>query len=106
MKKVYGITYIILRDVPETRSSDKELLLAYWETEGLYLTPHQQRLFRQCTTPESVTRQRRQIQADGEFPANSNVRQRRKELEDEMVQEALEVIRQEQIAEQLSWIGE
>ena len=53
------------------RNSDKELLLAYWETQGLYLTEAQKSKFFQCTPAESVTRARRMLR--GEYPGNKAV---------------------------------
>lgn len=51
----------LLRDVPELRDSDKELLLAYWQNEGLELSDIQKRKFMMCTTAESITRARRAL---------------------------------------------
>lgn len=106
MKRVHKTVYRILDEKPWTRDSDKELLLAYWESEGLYLTAVQQEQFTNCTAAESITRQRRLIQASGEFPASGTVKQYREELARETVQEVIDANSQNQIARQLGWIKE
>ena len=42
--------------------SDKKLLLHYWEMQGLGLSDGQkQRFMERCTTPETITRARREL---------------------------------------------
>lgn len=53
------------------RDSDKRLLLAYWETEGLKLTPEQRAIFMGLTPAESITRARRILKAT--YPASEAV---------------------------------
>lgn len=62
----------------EYRNSDKKLLLAYWEGEGLILDAEQQRAFLLCTPAETITRRRREMR--GEYPGNKDVEDRRYEL--------------------------
>ena len=47
------------------RDSDKKLLLAFWESEGLYLSQEQKDKFMNCTTAESITRARRKAKEKG-----------------------------------------
>jgi hypothetical protein len=51
----------LLKEFPSLRSSDKELLMAYWSEEGLELSDEQRRVFMRCTTAESITRARRAL---------------------------------------------
>lgn len=55
----------LLKSNERYRNSDKELLLAFWETEGLYLTEAQKMKFMGCTTAESITRARRKAKEEG-----------------------------------------
>lgn len=68
----------ILKFVPETRSSDKKLLMTFWEKQGLILTPEQKRKFMDCTTAESITRARRNLKT--EYPATKEVTEKRYDL--------------------------
>lgn len=53
----------ILLSNPETRDSDKKLLLETWERQGLHLSSEQKQAFMRCLPAETVTRARRAIQA-------------------------------------------
>lgn len=53
------------------RDSDKAILLAILEQDGLILNEVQKRAFMQATTFESVTRARRALKAD--YPASKEV---------------------------------
>lgn len=54
------------------RDSDKALLLAYWEQDGLYLNNEQKHVFMNyCGVSESITRARRALKAD--YPASKEV---------------------------------
>lgn len=57
------------------RDSDKALLLAFWEKEGLYLTNEQKWAFMHCTTAETITRARRDLKR--QYPASEAVDQAR-----------------------------
>lgn len=59
----------------QLRDSDKRLLIAFWETEGLYLTAEQKHKFMNVTPAESITRARRDLKAD--YPASEKVDQER-----------------------------
>ena len=69
----------ILERRPETRSSDKKLLLQIWENEGLTLSETQKQTFLdKCSTAESVTRVRRKLK--DKYPASKEVTEARYEL--------------------------
>lgn len=52
----------VLTNKPDTKSNEKDLLLEVWEIEGFYLSDRQKQLFKdKCTTPESITRARRDL---------------------------------------------
>jgi len=58
------------------RDSDKRLLLAFWHTQGLELTPQQRDIFmNKCSTPESITRARRALRE--KHPASEVVEEER-----------------------------
>ena len=57
------------------RDSDKLLLLAIWEKEGLILTGEQKQRFIDCTTAETITRARRSLKH--KYPASDKVDERR-----------------------------
>ena len=67
----------MLKNNVSLRSSDKKLLLEYWKTEGLHLTPEQERKFMDCTVAETITRARRMLRAD--YPGNEQVEEKRYE---------------------------
>lgn len=68
----------LLKYMPELRNSDKKLLLAYWQKEGLELTQHQRDIFMgKCTVAESITRQRRKLRR--RYPACKAVEEGRAE---------------------------
>lgn len=71
MKRVNINTEHLLRQSQDYRDSDKKLLLAYWEREGLYLTEQQRQTFMNCTPAESITRARRTLKA--KYPASEAV---------------------------------
>jgi hypothetical protein len=50
----------ILETQPDTRSSDKKLLLAIWEVQGFGMSDNQRRIFLdRCSPAASITRARR-----------------------------------------------
>jgi len=69
----------ILTELPEMRDSDRKLLLYFWRRQGLELTPEQERIFMdKCLTAESITRQRRIVQAENpHLRATEQVQQER-----------------------------
>lgn len=63
----------ILQDYPQTRSSDKDLMIYFWHFSGLELTPAQREKFRSLPSTESVRRVRQKIQEGGKYPATEKV---------------------------------
>lgn len=60
----------------QLRDSDKILLLAYWQQQGLELTGAQKAIFmRNCDIAESITRARRELKKD--YPASPKVTEER-----------------------------
>lgn len=58
----------------QLRDSDKRLLLAVWDAQGLELSRTQRQIFMdKCTPPESVTRARRKLKP--KYPASPEVDQ-------------------------------
>lgn len=51
----------LLKTQPRLRNSDKELLLAFWEDQGLYFSETQKKAIYACTPAESITRARRSL---------------------------------------------
>ena len=73
----------ILEKYAETRSSDKKLLLATWFFQnGLLLNKNQKQIFyERCLSAESITRKRRQLQAEGKYLGTPEVMEGRKTQE-------------------------
>lgn len=69
----------VLRDYPETRDSDTELVARVWEVYGLEFTPEQRRLIAVIPKTESITRCRRKLQEQGLYRANRQVEKVRKQ---------------------------
>jgi len=66
----------LLETRPELRSNDKKLLLAVWEVQGVYLSDQQKQLFLdKCTTPETITRSRREFRT--KYPGTEAVEEER-----------------------------
>lgn len=68
----------ILRDFPETRNSDKRLILKVWESQGLYLTEAQAYKFFEVSSPETIRRVRQKIQESGKYQADPLIRRERR----------------------------
>ena len=52
----------LLSEYPELQDNDKQLLLKFWEQEGLTLDENQKFIFLRCTHPETICRARRYVQ--------------------------------------------
>jgi len=57
----------VLRDFPETRSNDRELIRLVWELQGFRLPKKLLPLYYQILSPESIRRTRQKLQAQGLF---------------------------------------
>lgn len=69
----------VLRDYPETRDSDTELIFQVWEVYGLELTPEQKSIAKAIPKTESITRCRRKLQEQGLYKAKRQVERVRKQ---------------------------
>lgn len=80
-KLVRANVYTIMSDYPETRDSDRRLLLRYWSViDNLqfdFTFPEQ--FATTGTSAESITRARRLIQKEGHFKASVEVAEMREE---------------------------
>jgi hypothetical protein len=77
MATVTNRVRIVLRDFPSSRSSDKELYLIYLQKSGMNLTEEQIKIFRDMPSLETISRVRRKVQENGEYLADSEVRNER-----------------------------
>lgn len=69
----------VLRDHPETRSSDKELYIRMFEYYGLFLNDRQKAKFRELPfVLESIRRTRQKFQEAGKYEATEKVKDFRK----------------------------
>lgn len=78
MKRINPKVEQLLKSDQKYRDSDKELLLAFWEGEGLSLNYSQRQAFMNCTIAESITRARRELKS--KYPASKKVDDKRFEL--------------------------
>ena len=67
----------VLRDVPDTRDSDRLLILEVWEREGLILNPIQREQFMQVSSTETIRRVRQKYQEEGLYPAQDKIKKER-----------------------------
>ena len=67
----------ILSNHPETRDSDRKLILKVWQAEGLELTPEQRAKFMDCSSPETIRRIRQKLQEYNYYPASKQVNEQR-----------------------------
>lgn len=66
--KISDLVWYCLKEFPETRGDDKELMLKVWDLQGFRL-PNKLRPFfiHKVASPESIRRCRQMIQAQGLF---------------------------------------
>lgn len=67
----------ILKCVPKTRDSDKELMIVFMAKSGMNLTQMQESVFRKMASMETIRRSRQIIQEQGKYPASPEVEQER-----------------------------
>lgn len=67
----------LLKYLPETRNSDKALLIAYMQKYGLNLTEQQIELFKKMPSTETIRRSRQIIQEQGKYAASDQVNEER-----------------------------
>lgn len=75
--QAYKAVEWVLREHPETRNSDKELILEVWDLMGFSLSYQQKLKFRELPSTETIRRVRQRIQAEGKYPAIEQIRQER-----------------------------
>ena len=73
MKKIANKVEMLYNADPTLVNSDKKLLLAFWQTEGLVLTYEQEHKFMEVATPESITRAARTLRATGNYDIDNEV---------------------------------
>ena len=72
----------VLREYPNTRNSDKELILQVWEQQGLVLNETQRRFFlEKVIPPETIRRNRQKLQEKGLYPSDQAIARARREFE-------------------------
>lgn len=110
--RITNIVRNILRDSPETRNSDKELIIQTWGQLGFYLSERQLAKFRQLPSTETIRRIRQKIQEKGEYQATTPVSKSR-QLKSHIVQqnepqakpERLELLLEDQ-PKAISWLDD
>ena len=88
------VVEMCLRDYPETRDSDRKLLVKVWEHCGFYLSEAQRYKFFGIASPESIRRTRQKIQESGKYPASERVSKSRR-LKSLIVQQNIHTIKPE-----------
>lgn len=85
-KEVGKAVYSILERFPETRDDDRQLMLRYWaEVDRLTFDfTFPQQFVERGTSPESITRARRAVQAAGHFTPATEVALRRRGRQEEL----------------------
>lgn len=64
-----------LKSNEDLRSNSKQLLMDFWQEEGLYLSDRQKRQFMNCTPAESILRARRALRP--KYPGTDEVEEER-----------------------------
>lgn len=67
----------VLRDHPDTRSSDRELYILVWEKLGFFMSDSQKAKFRELPSSETIRRVRQKLQEQGRYAASERVKQHR-----------------------------
>lgn len=71
----------ILKNYPTARDSDHDLLLTFWDYQGLKLTPEQRQIFMRCDIAESITRARRKLRV--KYPGTPKVELERRNKQEQ-----------------------
>ena len=79
LKDAETMVRYIMSLFPETRSNDKLLMLHYWELADHIRIPREfwRDFMKKATPPETITRVRRKIQAEGDYLPREEVYQKR-----------------------------
>lgn len=67
----------VLDQIPQTRDDDRLLMLEVWERQGLHFSEEQKRMFMKVMLPETIRRNRQDLQAHGYCRASEKVQQDR-----------------------------
>jgi hypothetical protein len=76
----------VLRDHPDSRSSDKELYILVWEQFGFFMSESQKAKFRELPSSETIRRVRQKLQEEGKYTAAERVRRHRNRKSQEVQQ--------------------
>jgi len=66
-KQVDDLVLYCLKEFPETRGSDKELIRRVWEIQGFRIPHKLIPFFLKVAHPETITRSRRKVQSEGRY---------------------------------------
>ena len=66
-KTVEGLVKHCLKECPETRSSDRKLMLRVWELQGFRLSSKKQAFFLKVAAPETIRRIRQKLNEIGQY---------------------------------------
>jgi hypothetical protein len=78
MKRTQQLVERSLQTWPETRDSDRKLMLAVWYLQDNNYRDHFKQFFlHTAITPETITRMRRKLQEQGKYPASKAIEDQR-----------------------------
>ena len=78
----------VLLNFPDTRNSDRQLILKVWEIQGLFLSETQKNIFSSLMSSETIRRTRQRFQAKGQYLASDEVSNARRYKSYEVTQNA------------------
>lgn len=90
------VVEMVLRDYPETRDSDRKLLVKVWAHCGLYLNEAQAYKFFSIAAPETIRRVRQKLQESGRYKASERVANSR-ELKSQVIQQNAPIAKPERL---------
>jgi len=65
LKKAKDLVFLALKEFPESRSNDMELIRKVWELQGFRIPKRLLGFYYKVMNPETITRCRREIQGEG-----------------------------------------
>lgn len=86
----------VLKESPETRSSDKELYIKVWEHYGFYMSESQKAEFRELPSSETIRRIRQKLQEKGQYQASEKIA-RHRHVKSQEVQQRMPTTKPEKI---------
>lgn len=75
--RIKDVVKRILSEIPETRDSDKLLILYVWQAQGLVFTPEQIQAYKKVASSETIRRIRQKFQEEGLYRASDDVEEAR-----------------------------